>query len=218
MSDVLLDPSAVAISLTRIAAEIVERGRKMPGALVLVGIRRGGDPLARRIAAQIGALNPPAGGARTAQVAPPALGAVDITFYRDDAATALPNPKIGPSKLPNVEGKRVVLIDDVLHTGRTIRAALDAVLDFGRPKTIELAVLVDRGGRELPIQPDYTGLKVDVAPAERVEIVWKRTGPGLDDEEPWAIKVPRHSASLPARDDADSAPVSAPDRADKETP
>jgi pyrimidine operon attenuation protein/uracil phosphoribosyltransferase len=182
MSDVLLDPSAVAISLTRIAAEIVERGRRLSGALVLVGIRRGGDPLARRIAKQITGLSgTPA----------PAIGAVDITLYRDDAATALPNPKIGPSKLPSVEGKRVVLVDDVLHTGRTIRAALDAVLDFGRPKTIELAVLVDRGGRELPIQPDYTGMKIEVGSAERVELVWKRTGPGPDDEEPWAIKVPR---------------------------
>ena len=116
-------------------------------------------------------------------------GAVDITLYRDDAATALPNPKIGPSKLPSVDGKRVVLVDDVLHTGRTIRAALDAVLDFGRPKIIELAVLVDRGGRELPIQPDYTGMKIEVGATERVELVWKRTGPGPDDEEPWAIRV-----------------------------
>lgn len=180
MSDVLLDPSAVAISLTRIAAEIVERGRRAPGGLVLVGIRRGGDPLAKRVAAQVVTLGQPK----------PPIGAVDITLYRDDAATALPNPKIGPSKLPTpIEGKRVVLIDDVLHTGRTIRAALDAVLDFGRPKTIELAVLVDRGGRELPIQPDYTGLKVEVAPNERIEVVWKRTGPGAEEEEPWAIRV-----------------------------
>ncbi len=180
MSDVLLDPSAVTISLTRMAAEIVERGRRLPGALVLVGIRRGGDPLARRLVSLITGLH---------GAAAPAIGAVDITLYRDDAATALPNPKIGPSKLPSVEGKRVVLVDDVLHTGRTIRAALDAVLAFGRPKTIELAVLVDRGGRELPIQPDYTGMKIEVGPSERVELVWKRTGPGPDDEEPWAIRV-----------------------------
>ena len=188
MSDVLLDPSAVAISLTRIAAEIVERGRRQasragaPGGLVLVGIRRGGGPLARRVAAQIEGLGHPR----------PPIGAVDITLYRDDAATALPSPKIGPSKLPtSIEGKRVVLVDDVLHTGRTIRAALDALLDFGRPRTVELAVLVDRGGRELPIQPDYAGLKVDVEPSDRIEVVWKRTGPDPDDEEPWAIRVPR---------------------------
>ncbi len=182
MSDVLLDPSAVAISLTRIAAEIVERGRRLPGGLVLVGIRRGGDPLAKRIAAQIEGLGQPK----------PPIGAVDITLYRDDAATALPSPKIGPSKLPaSIEGKRVVLVDDVLHTGRTIRAALDALLDFGRPRTVELAVLIDRGGRELPIQPDYTGLKVEVTANERIEVVWKRIGPAPDDEEPWAIRVPR---------------------------
>ncbi len=196
MSDVLLDPSAVALSLTRMAAEIVERGRRLGGgggapALVLVGIRRGGDPLAKRIADKIAGLGSGA----------PAIGAVDITLYRDDAATALPNPKIGPSKIPvPIEGKRVVLVDDVLHTGRTIRAALDAVLDFGRPKIIELACLVDRGGRELPIQPDYVGLVTQVGPGERVELVWKRTGPGADDEEPWAIRVPSPRPSSPRRE------------------
>ncbi|NUO53360.1 MAG: bifunctional pyr operon transcriptional regulator/uracil phosphoribosyltransferase PyrR [Polyangiaceae bacterium] len=179
------------------AAEIVERGRRLGGgttapALVLVGIRRGGDPLAKRIAEKIAGLA--SGGL-------PAIGAVDITLYRDDAATALPNPKIGPSKIPvALEGKRVVLVDDVLNTGRTIRAALDAVLDFGRPKIIELACLVDRGGRELPIQPDYVGLTTQVGVGERVELVWKRTGPGVDDEEPWAVRVPSPRPSSPRRE------------------
>ncbi len=182
------------------AAEIVERGRRLGAGggappLVLVGIRRGGDPLATRMAAQIAAL----GGGSPA----PAIGAVDITLYRDDAATALPSPKIGPSRIPvSIEGKRVVLVDDVLHTGRTIRAALDAVLDFGRPRIIELACLVDRGGRELPIQPDYTGRKVDVGKGERVEVVWKRVGPGADQEEPWAILVPAPKPSSPRRESA----------------
>lgn len=207
VSDVLLDPSAVALSLTRMAAEIVERGRRLGSggqggapALVLIGIRRGGDPLAKRIAEKIAALGG-SPGVHVGAAAAPAIGAVDITLYRDDAATALPSPKIGPSKIPvALEGKRVVLVDDVLHTGRTIRAALDAVLDFGRPKIIELACLVDRGGRELPIQPDYVGLALQVGPAERVELVWKRTGPGTDEEEPWAIRVPAPRPSSSRRE------------------
>jgi pyrimidine operon attenuation protein/uracil phosphoribosyltransferase len=182
MSEVLLDPSAVAISLRRIAAEIVERGRRGGHAdlPLLVGIRRGGDPLARRIAGFVQELVAEA----------PRVGAVDITLYRDDAATALPNPRIGPSTIPvPVDGRRVIIVDDVLHTGRTIRAALDAVLDFGRPRLIELAVLVDRGGRELPIQPDYVALKTEVPRERRVEVVYKRRGPAEGQEEPWAILV-----------------------------
>jgi pyrimidine operon attenuation protein/uracil phosphoribosyltransferase len=183
MSEVLLDPPGITLALRRIAAEILERARSRPetGPLVLVAIRRGGEPFAKRIAATIAELSS----------TPPELGAVDITLYRDDAATALPSPKIGPSKMPrSIDRRRVVLVDDVLHTGRTIRAALDAVLDFGRPSGIELAVLVDRGGRELPIQADYVGIRPDVAPGTRVEVMLKRTGPGPDDEEPWALAVP----------------------------
>lgn len=180
MSHVLLDPGAVASSLRRIAAEIVERGG---GRTILVGIRRGGDPLAKRIAGFMAEL----GSER------PLVGAVDITLYRDDAATALPNPKIGPSKIPgSIDGQRVVLVDDVLHTGRTIRAALDALLDFGRPRIIQLAVLIDRGGRELPIQPDYCALRTEVPTGRRVEVVLKKKGPTELDEEPWALLVPAH--------------------------
>ncbi len=182
MSDVLLDPPAVSLSLRRIAAEIVERSARRPRAarapILIVAIRRGGESLAHRIAAY----------AREAGAPDVELGVVDITFYRDDAATALPNPRIGPSHIPGgVDGRRVVLVDDVLHTGRTIRAALDAVLDYGRPAVIELAVLVDRGGRELPIQPDYVGLQVEVDPRARVEVMVKRVGPRPEDEEPWAL-------------------------------
>ena len=130
--------------------------------LALVGIRRGGVPLAARLAALLHEIE----GVR------PPVGAIDITLYRDDAATALPNPRIGPSHIPfPVDGRRIVLVDDVLYTGRTIRAALDALLDYGRPRRIELAVLVDRGGRELPIQPDYVVRTVEVDRARRVEVV-----------------------------------------------
>ena len=100
-----------------------------------------------------------------------AVGSLDITLYRDDAATALPNPRIGPSNIPfEVGGRRVVLVDDVLYTGRTIRAAVDALLDYGRPRRIELVVLVDRGGRELPIQPDYVVRTVECPAHHRVEV------------------------------------------------
>ncbi len=199
MSDVLLDPKAIGLSLRRIAEEIVERGRT--GALrtrtskrpedalpVLVAIRRGGDPFAKRIAAII---------AEIAGETPP-VGAVDITLYRDDAATALPNPRIGPSRIPvTIEGRWVVLVDDVISTGRTIRAALDALLDFGRPSRIELATLIDRGGRELPIEPTYCGFKAEIDRDKRVEVMVKKIGPSESDEEPWAILVPPSPASIP---------------------
>lgn len=190
MSEVLLDPTAIGLALRRMAAEILERSRARKDAAfpVLVGIRRGGDPLARRLATLI----------EEASATRPAVGAVDITLYRDDAATALPNPRIGPSKIPvSLDGRSVVLVDDVVSTGRTIRAALDAVLDFGRPRRIELAALVDRGGRELPIQPDYVGLRAQVAPDKRVEVVMKRFGPETDDEDPWAILVSPSEATAP---------------------
>ncbi len=191
---VLLDPSLVALSLRRMAAEIVERGQRSAGPAdaappVIVGIRRGGEPLARRIASFASELSPVA----------PIFGVVDITLYRDDAATQLANPRIGPSIVPvALDGRRVILVDDVLHTGRTIRAALDALLDFGRPRRIELAVLIDRGGRELPIQADYVGLRAEIAPDQRVEVIQKRVGPAPDDQEPWAMLVPAGPLAEPS--------------------
>ncbi len=165
MSEVLLDPVAVARGLRRVAGEIAEHGGVRD--LALVGIRRGGEPLAERLAALLRELEGEA----------PPTGSLDITLYRDDAATALPSPKIGPSRIPfEVRGKRVVLVDDVIYTGRTIRAALDAVLDYGRPRRIELCVLVDRGGRELPIHPDYTVRRVELAPGRRIEVTQKDDG------------------------------------------
>lgn len=172
MSEVLLDPNAIARGLRRIAGEISERGRGVSD-LALVGIRRGGEPLAARLAALL----------LEQEGESPALGSIDITLYRDDAATALPNPRIGPSHIPfSVESKRVVLVDDVISTGRTIRAAVDALLDYGRPRKIELVSLVDRGGRELPIQPDYCVRVVSVPDAKRVEVIER-------DGELWAVSV-----------------------------
>jgi pyrimidine operon attenuation protein/uracil phosphoribosyltransferase len=177
---VVLDPDDVTRGLRRVAGEIVERHRGA-GDLVIVGVRRGGETLARELGRLLGDLEQ-----RDIPV-----GSVDITLYRDDAATALPNPRIGPSAIPcALEGKTVVLVDDVVYTGRTIRAALDALLDYGRPQRIELAALVDRGGRELPIQPDYLVRRIEVAANERVDVI---TGDnGLS-----AIVQPANAPSIP---------------------
>jgi pyrimidine operon attenuation protein/uracil phosphoribosyltransferase len=157
---VVMDAPAIGEALERMANDIAARH---PGdaSMALVGVRRGGIPLAIRLQAMLKAR-----GRGAVQV-----GTVDITLYRDDAATALPNPQIGRSEIPfEIEGLVVVLVDDVLYTGRTTRAAIDAVMDYGRPRAIELAVLVDRGHRELPIQADYVGLRLDTTRAQRVEV------------------------------------------------
>jgi pyrimidine operon attenuation protein/uracil phosphoribosyltransferase len=181
MPETLLDPTAIGRGLRRVAVEIAERG---PGVrdLALVGIRRGGEPLAARLAALLQEL----------EGTTPAVGSLDITLYRDDAATALPNPRIGPSHIPfSVESKRIILVDDVLYTGRTIRAAVDALLDYGRPRRIELVVLVDRGGRELPIQADYSVRTLELAASHRVEVIEKES-------ELWAVIEPVRSSSPPS--------------------
>jgi pyrimidine operon attenuation protein / uracil phosphoribosyltransferase len=162
----LLDAESVDRGLRRVAGEILERHQASRD-LVLVGVRRGGVPLAQSIQEWI---------ARLEGIRVP-LGSVDITLYRDDAATALPNPRIGPSEIPlSLDGRCVVLVDDVVYTGRTIRAALDALMDYGRPRRIELSALVDRGGRELPIQPDYLVRAVQVSKNERVDVLPSGSG------------------------------------------
>ena len=144
---VLLDARAVERTLQRVADEIVEMNEGTDG-LVLVGIQRRGVQLADRLAAVIQS--------REGAVIP--RGALDITLYRDDLQTVGPRPVVGKTELPlTLEGKHVVIVDDVLYTGRTVRAALDELADFGRPARIALAVLVDRGGRELPIHADIVG-------------------------------------------------------------
>lgn len=158
---VLIDSETVDRGIREMAETIAERTRGASG-LVLVGVRRGGIPVASRLVQALATL--------LGRDVP--LGTVDITFYRDDAATALPNPRIGPTELPGtLEGRHVILVDDVLFTGRTIRAALDALLDYGRPKKVELAVLVDRGGRELPIQADYRVRTAKIDALDRVDVI-----------------------------------------------
>jgi len=163
---VLADGAAVARMLRRLASEIVEKSGGTAG-LALVGIRTGGLFLAERLAALIEGIE----GRR------PLFGAVDITLYRDDVFRGLPRPEIGPTELPfELEGVTVVLVDDVLYTGRTVRAALDALMDFGRPRAVQLAVLVDRGLRELPIQADYVGLAAETAADESVKVALSEAG------------------------------------------
>jgi pyrimidine operon attenuation protein/uracil phosphoribosyltransferase len=158
---VLLDAASVKRGLIRVAGQIAERHHGSSG-LVLVGIRRGGVPVAERLLACLERIEP-------GEVP---MGTVDITLYRDDAASALPNPQIGPSQIPvSLNGRRVLLVDDVVGTGRTVRAALDALLDYGRPRSVEFMAVVDRGGRELPIQPDYCIQTVHVDPEERIDVM-----------------------------------------------
>lgn len=160
----LVDSEELARCLRRLAVSIVDevaRSGAKPSELALVGIRRGGVPVAAEIAREI---------TRTEGHEVP-VGTVEISLYRDDASTALPNPKIGPSSIDfDVRGRDVVLVDDVLETGRTVRAAIDCLLDYGRPRRVWLAVLFDRGGRELPIAPDFVGRVIDVPASARLEV------------------------------------------------
>jgi pyrimidine operon attenuation protein/uracil phosphoribosyltransferase len=162
---VLMDADRLRRTLQRMAHEIVER-HPDAGRLVLVGVRTRGVPLARRLAAAI----------REAVGTEPPVGALDITLYRDDLTTIAPHPVIQGTDIPvSIDGRTVVLADDVLFTGRTVRAALDELVDFGRPARIELAVLVDRGHRELPIRADYVGKDLATARPEIVQVQLRET-------------------------------------------
>jgi len=156
----IMDQDAVRRALTRIAHEIVERN-KGTDELVIVGIRRRGVVVAQRLAQYI----------REIETKKVPTGILDITLYRDDLTTRADQPLVQKTEIPfSVTGKRVVLCDDVLYTGRTVRAAMDALIDLGRPQTIQLAVLVDRGHRELPIRADYVGKNVPTSHREQVSV------------------------------------------------
>ncbi|MBI2912990.1 MAG: bifunctional pyr operon transcriptional regulator/uracil phosphoribosyltransferase PyrR, partial [Chloroflexi bacterium] len=158
---VVLSPDDIRRAIRRIAHEIVERNRGLEG-VVLVGMRTRGVPLAHRLAGAIQEFE--------GEAVP--VGALDIGLYRDDIPYLDIGPRIQPTELPtDIAGKRVVLVDDVLYTGRSIRAALDALIDFGRPASIQLAVLVDRGHRELPIRPDYVGKNIPTSLGEDVQVL-----------------------------------------------
>ena len=158
----LMDENAVNRALTRIAHEILEKNGGCEN-LCLVGIRRRGEPLARRIAERIAAIED-----RTVPV-----GVLDITLYRDDLSMAVENdtPRVNETQVPfPITAKRVVLVDDVLFTGRTARAAIDALFQMGRPAQIQLAILVDRGHRELPIRADFVGKNVPTSRSELIAV------------------------------------------------
>ncbi|HPU35306.1 MAG TPA: bifunctional pyr operon transcriptional regulator/uracil phosphoribosyltransferase PyrR [Bacillota bacterium] len=156
----ILDKDGIRRSLTRIAHEIIERNKGIEN-LVLIGIRRRGVPLAERLAQKIKEIE-----GRSVPV-----GILDITLYRDDLSTLAYQPLVRSTSIPfQISGRTVVLVDDVIYTGRTVRAALDAIMDLGRPRVIQLAVLVDRGHRELPIRADYVGKNVPTSRKEEVSV------------------------------------------------
>ncbi len=156
----LLDERAFGRTLARMASEIVERSRGTE-TLVLVGIQRRGVELAGRLKRLID----------SSEGSNLSVGKLDITLYRDDLQTIGPRPVVGETSLPDLDGRTVVIVDDVLYTGRTVRAALDECADFGRPRRILLCVLIDRGGRELPIQADVVGTTVSTTPGDRVDVL-----------------------------------------------
>ncbi len=161
----LLDQAQIARVMRRMAGEVVERNNGIDK-LMLIGIRTRGVPLADAMVREIERVE----GAR------PLEGILDITLYRDDLSTIAPQPVVKESKLPEpIDGCTVVLCDDVLYTGRTIRAAMDALMDYGRPKTVQLAVLVDRGHRELPIHADFVGEKVRTSDSEVIKVSFMDT-------------------------------------------
>lgn len=156
----VMDAEAMDRALTRIAHEILEANRGA-GSIALAGILTRGVDMANRLADRIESIE----GTRVP------VGSLDISFYRDDVATRL-SPEVHTTDIPYpVEGRTIVLVDDVLYTGRTIRAAMDAIMDYGRPANIELAVLVDRGHRELPIRADFVGKNVPTSRRERVRVL-----------------------------------------------
>jgi pyrimidine operon attenuation protein/uracil phosphoribosyltransferase len=177
----VLDRAEIARALERMAAEILERDPE-PGQLYLVGVQKRGVPLAQRLAALI----------ERATGRRPTVGALDIALYRDDVGPWRPahqQPVLRATNLPErVDDKTVCLVDDVLYTGRTVRAALDTLMDYGRPRAIRLAVLIDRGHRELPIAADFVGRAV---PSARTEDVQVRLAETDDDEGVWLAREAR---------------------------
>jgi pyrimidine operon attenuation protein/uracil phosphoribosyltransferase len=154
----VIDGDRMSRTLARIAHEILERNRGVDE-LAFVGIRTRGVPLAQRLAALV----------KEISQADVPVGTLDITLYRDDLSTVASHPVVGSTEIPvDINGKVAVLIDDVLYTGRTVRAAMDALIDFGRPRAIQLAVVIDRGHRELPIRADYVGKNV---PTSKKEVI-----------------------------------------------
>ena len=169
-STVILDAATIQRALTRIAHEIAERN-EISAEVVLIGIPTGGVPLAQRLGAILSEI--------WKQAVP--TGSLDVSMHRDDLDQRAA-PKIHPTEMPfDVNGKTVVLVDDVLFSGRTTRAAMDALNDFGRPKKIQLAVLIDRGHRDLPIKADFVGKNVPTAADEKISLLLTESGAAKDE-------------------------------------
>lgn len=165
LAGVVMDESAMERALTRIAHEILEKHKGVEG-LALVGIRSRGVPLAQRLAARI----------RSIEGREVTVGILDINLYRDDLTVIAEHPVLRKTEIPfSVDGLKIILVDDVLFTGRTIRAALDALIDLGRPRLIQLCVLVDRGHRELPIRADYVGKNVPTSLNQQIRVALKES-------------------------------------------
>jgi len=173
----ILDAERIRRMVERMAHEIAERHKDLPG-LAFIGIRTRGVPLATRLASQLSGL--------VKQSFP--VGTLDITLYRDDLSTVAPQPLLKKTEIDfDLNGRTVILCDDVLYTGRTIRAALDGVIDLGRPRAIRLAVLIDRGHREFPIEANYVGKSVPTAGRETIQVLFQEID-GVD--EVWILERP----------------------------
>ncbi len=166
-----MNAEAIDRALKRMAREVVDRARAQGGEVAIVGVRRGGVHLAQRLRREVA----------TITGHPPPIGTLYIALYRDYLSERAETPVVGPTSIGfPVTGKTIVLVDDVLYTGRTVRAALDELVDFGRPRRVLLAVLVDRGGRELPIAPDVVGAQLEVAEGQQVEVRLVESGAPAD--------------------------------------
>lgn len=162
---VLMDSETIDRTIVRMTSEILEKNKGAKN-LVVVGVRTRGVHIAERIVNRINKLE---------KIKPP-MGTLDITLYRDDFRRKTEWPKVEKTEIPfSVEDKEVILVDDVIYTGRTTRAALEEIMDFGRPSSIQLVTMVDRGHRELPIQPDYIGILVNTLSSEKVRVHLKET-------------------------------------------
>jgi pyrimidine operon attenuation protein/uracil phosphoribosyltransferase len=193
----IMDAARVARTLDRMAHEIVERHPDLSGA-ALIGVRSRGVPLALRLARLV----------KQASGVDLPVGALDISLYRDDFTTMAPQPVTKGTEIPfSIDGRSVIIVDDVLFTGRTVRAALDQLIDFGRPARIELAVLVDRGHRELPIRADYVGKTITTSLAQSVQVRLREQDgeDSVDLEERAVPKLPLAAKTRPARPSAKNA-------------
>lgn len=181
-----MDADAIRRALRRIAHEIIERNADLKS-VVLAGIPSRGVEIARRLSEFIGTIDPPSHGSGAAGNIQVEIGTIDVAMHRDDVGTRSDLPIVRASRLPSpLEGRTVIIVDDVLFTGRTIRAAMDAISSFGRPARIQLAVLIDRGHRELPIRPDYVGKNLPTAAGEKVRLQLRETD--REEDSVWLVK------------------------------